>query len=181
MKLAGLFATVALANNEGDRKFANKPEFLTGETPSYWNNHSRFTWVDRVNGRIDAFWDRNMRNSTGVEVSKDLNKHFHTLIGQTAEAANECLGGESGLVRKRRSDGEERAWGSSCIQYYGSKANYYCFMELEQFDGVTDQWKNLNRLTESVGRFVVEELYKPVHDTDASKKCKKRAWKLVSF
>ena len=171
MKLSTVLAAVALAD---ERKFANNPEwngnaFLTGDTPAYWTK-SQEEFSARAVGRVDAFWDAVMDGKAEI-----LKENYHKIIASANIAIGKCVKDNG---RRRRAVGDDRSWGSACIQHYGADAKYYCFMELEQFGEERDDWTNLNRFSDFIGRYIVEELYKPVEN--GSKKCQKRAFEIVS-
>ena len=104
-----LLAATATANNGDDKKYINKPNFMSSEPPRWWGNmgaEDRIGWIGRQNRKLFKL------HFDGGKPQDNLKKLFDDLIADASVIYENC---RPGAGRKRRAftaedpEGQEEA------------------------------------------------------------------------
>ena len=153
MKISTVTQLAAIVAGQGERKFTNKPSFMTGATPAWWNKHSADNRMKFITDSVAKYFEMHFpEDSKAVQKLQPL---FEDAIGDMDRVRGSCAGG-----RKRRDDEEGAKEGDNEEE----EEEETDFMEADPAQKSTrkvtgDIKKDTHKFVTAQGRFVKEEIY----------------------
>jgi len=96
MKLFGFFVAAVTASQEGDRAFADKPDFFTQEKPTYWDHNggapARAANLKVQGERYFDLFRTSDNTSAQKRVAKIMNKHYQRTVDELETLSDKCGG-----------------------------------------------------------------------------------------